>query len=333
MHIHVSHADLTNYAVNKVNVPSDKAASRRGQVAHLRTRLESYIADHPNYALVKMRASGSVAKHTAIRSGSDVDIAAYVRASAVGGVTVDESNLLEWLRDRCIEVYGATKDADDFQISQHAVGITMHGSGLKIDVAPVLYEGEVNDRGYLVTRSGERVLTSVTQHLEFLNKRKSVAGAEYKEFIRLVKQFIARAKLEAVASGPELRFKSFLAELIVAHLWDNGWNGEDFAVKDYPRAFEQFLGFVVTTELKEPIVFTDYYSKTEVAQSSAAVQVWDPVNPDNNVAGSYTDLDRKRLVDRCSQALDQVAWAALAPSRGAAVEAWRALFGPTFSVV
>ncbi|EEN88954.1 hypothetical protein RHOER0001_6635, partial [Rhodococcus erythropolis SK121] len=255
----------------------------------------------------------------------------YVRASAVGGTTVDESKLLEWLRDRCVEVYGATKEAEDFQISQHAVGITMHGSGLKIDVAPVLYEDDANDLGYLVTRSGERVLTSVTQHLEFLNKRKNLAGSEYKEFIRLVKQFIARAKLEAAAAGPELRFKSFLAELIVAYLWDNRWNGEDFAVKDYPRAFEQFLGFVVTTELKEPIIFTDYYSESEIPQSYAAVQVWDPVNPDNNVAGNYTDLDRQRLVDRCSQALDQVSWAAMSPTKSAAVEAWRTIFGPTFS--
>lgn len=332
MHTHVSHVDLASYAAQKVNIQREKAQARRNQVTHLRSRLENYIAEHPDYDLVKMRAAGSVAKHTAIRASSDTDIAAYVRASAVGGITVDESKLLEWLRDRCIEVYGATKVAEDFKISQHAVGITMHGSGLKIDIAPVLYDGEANDRGYLVTPSGERVLTSVTQHLEFLNTRKNLAGAEYKEFIRLVKQFIARAKLESAATGPELRFKSFLAELIVAHLWDNGWNGEAFAVKDYPRAFEQFLAFIMMTELKEPIMFTDYYAATEVASSTAAVQVWDPVNPENNVAGSYTDLDRERLVDRCSQALDQVTWAATAPSKGAAVEAWRTLFGPTFEV-
>ncbi len=69
------------------------------------------------------------------------------------------------MRDRCIEVYGATKDAEDFVISEHAVGITLRGSGLKIDVAPVLYEGAPDDRGYLITRQGDRVLTSVTLHL------------------------------------------------------------------------------------------------------------------------------------------------------------------------
>lgn len=332
MHDHVNHAALANFAAEKVNVPSADAGKRRAQVNHLRARLEHYIAEHPDYDLVKMRASGSVAKHTAIRGSSDTDVAAYVRASAVGGVTAEESQLLQWLCDRCKEVYGATKDADDFVVSRHAVGITMHGSGLKIDVAPVLYEGEPDDRGHLITASGERVTTSVTQHLEFLNTRKNAAGSTYKEFIRLVKKFIDRAKKDTAAVGPEMRFKSFMAELIVAHLWDSGWHGEPFAVTDYPRAFEQFLGYIVTTELKDPIVFSDYYSPAEIAASSAPIRIWDPVNPNNNVAASYTDQDRLRLVDRCTDALDKISWAAAAPFKGDAVDAWRTVFGPTFSV-
>ena len=156
---HVNHEVLVEHAKNKVNVPANDAAKRRAQVNHLRSRLEVYIAAHPDYDLVKLRAAGSTAKHTAIRrrrsEGSDADVAVYVRAASVGGVDADERGLLEWLRDRCIEVYGATKDAEDFVISDHAVGITMRGSGLKIDVVAVLYEGAPDDFGYLVTRQGE----------------------------------------------------------------------------------------------------------------------------------------------------------------------------------
>lgn len=177
---HVDHDVLAAYAASKVNISSEEAAKRRTQVNHLRTRLESYIDAHPHYDLVKLRASGSTAKHTAIQrrkgEGSDADVAAYVRAGKVGGLDAEESGLLDWLRDRCTEVYGATKDADDFVISDHAVGITMHGSGLKIDVAPVLYSGEPDDRGYLITRQGDRVLTSVTLHLKFLKNRRNAAG-------------------------------------------------------------------------------------------------------------------------------------------------------------
>ena len=49
-------------------------------------------------------------------------------------------------------MYGGVREdeeADDFVISDHAVGITMRGSGLKIDVAPVLNTDEPDDRGYL----------------------------------------------------------------------------------------------------------------------------------------------------------------------------------------
>lgn len=328
--MHVSHAVLASHAKNKVNIPSDEAEKRRAQVNHLRDRLEAHIAAHPGYDLVKLRASGSTAKHTAIRrrrgEGSDADVAAYVRASSVGGVDAEESGLLEWLRERCIEVYGATKVADDFVISEHAVGITMRGSGLKIDVAPVLYEGESDDRGYLITRQGDRVLTSVTQHLAFIQVRRNAAGPNYRELIRLLKAWIREAK----RNDGQLRCKSFLIELIAAHLWDNRWNGEQLAVTDYPRAFEQVLSYIAHTELRSPITFTDFYAASAVTATSDAIQVWDPVNPANNVARTYTDNDRQRLVKAATTALEEIAWAAHAPTKGDANEAWRTVLGPGF---
>lgn len=329
-HPHVNHHVLADHAQNKVNVPREEAAQRRAQVNHLRRRLEAHIDAHPDYDLVKLRASGSTAKHTAIRrrksEGSDADVAAYVRASSVGGVEVDESGLLEWLRERCIEVYGKTKDAEDFTISHHAVGITLRGTGLKIDVAPVLYEGEADDKGYLVTREGTRVLTSVTQHLKFIEKRKGLAGPGYAELIRLLKAWIREAKQH----DPTLRCKSFLIELLVAHLWDKGWNGEALQVKDYPRAFEQVLAFIVQTELRTPISFTDFYGAAAISATADHMQVWDPVNPDNNIVKLYTDLDRARLVDLAKNAFEEINWAALAPTKGDANQAWRCLFGTTF---
>ncbi|MFF4729845.1 CBASS oligonucleotide cyclase [Streptomyces mirabilis] len=326
---HVDHKVLAGFAQNNVNVPGVDAKERRRQVRHLRERLEAYIAEHPDYDLVKLRASGSTAKHTAIRrrrgEGSDADVAAYVR---VANTDVDEAGLLEWLRDRCIEVYGKTKVAEDFVISQHAVGITLRGSGLKIDVAPVLYTGEPDDKGHLITRQGERVLTSVTLHLRFIEKRKhpDAAGPGYTELIRLLKAWIREGK----RNDPDLRCKSFLLELLVAHLWEHGWNGEPLQVNDYPRAIEQVLSYIAVTGLKIPIVFTDYYEADAVASSSDPIQVWDPVNPENNVASSYTEYHRQRLVDHANTALEAVAWAAGAPTKGEANDAWRELFGPSF---
>jgi tRNA nucleotidyltransferase (CCA-adding enzyme) len=327
---HVDHLALASHAENKVNVPSKDAAKRREQVAYLRRRLDVHIEAHPDYDLVKLRASGSTAKFTAIRKrrgeGSDADVAAYVRASSVGGLDVAEAELLVWLLERCKEVYGKTKDAEDFHISDHAVGITLRGTGLKIDVAPVLYEGGPDDKGFLVTREGTRVLTSVTQHLQFINSRKKLAGSGYTEVIRLLKAFIREAKRKDDSLG----CKSFLIELLVAHLWDNGWHGTPLQVNNYPRAFEQILAYIVQTELRTPISFTDFYTARAISVSTDPIQVWDPVNPSNNVACTYTDLDRSRLIETAKVALEEISWAALAPTKGDAVEAWRTVLGPAF---
>lgn len=324
---HVDHKGIAQFADKKVNVPREDARKRRQQVNHLRTRLEVHVAANPDYDLVKLRASGSTAKHTAIRTrrgeGSDADVAAYLRTT---DPDLDEAKLLDWLLERIQEVYGKTKVADDFQISQHAVGITLRGSGLKIDVAPVLYLGDADDKGYLVTREGERVLTSVTLHLRFIQSRRDKAGPEYRELIRLLKAWIRRAK----SQDPQLRCKSFLLELLVAHLWATGWRGVPLQVTDYPAAFEQVLAYITNTGLKQPIVFSDFYAPNTVASSTDPIQVWDPVNPENNVASSYSDADRRRLVDLAGDALDAVSWAAMATSNGAANDAWRTLFGPTF---
>ncbi|MFG3053605.1 CBASS oligonucleotide cyclase [Kitasatospora sp. NPDC048239] len=324
---YVDHDVLKAFALNKVNVPKEEAKERRRQVNHLRERLEGYIKEHPDFDLVKLRASGSTAKHTAIRrrksEGSDADVAAYLRTTSTD---IDVSTMLTWLRERCIEVYGKTKVADDFVISNHAVGITMRGSGLKIDVVPVLYTGEPDDKGYLVTRDGTQVLTSVTQHLQFMKKRRDAAGDGYRELIRLLKAWIRESK----NADPDLRCKSFLIELVVAHLWDNGWNGEKLQVNDYPRAIEQVLAYITRTGLKTPIVFTDYYKAKDVAASTRPIQVWDPVNPENNIVGIYEEADRQRLVGHAKSMLDILGEAAYAHSKGAALDYWRELFGPAF---
>jgi tRNA nucleotidyltransferase (CCA-adding enzyme) len=323
----INHEVLAQFAQKLVNVPKDEAAERRRQVNYLRQRLEKHIDAHPGFDLVKLRASGSTAKHTAIqrnkKEGSDADVAAYLRT---GDIDIDECELLEWLKERCRAVYGATKDAEDFVISEHAVGITLRGTGLKIDVAPVLYAGEPDDKGHLVTRQGNKVLTSVTLHLRFIEERKRQAGRGYAELIRLLKAWIRHAKGEDAS----LRCKSFLLELLVAHLWEHGWNGEPLQVNDYPRAFEQVLSFIVTTGMKSPVVFEDFYGADEVVACSDPIQVWDPVNPENNVASTYVELDRRRLVERAEAALESVAWAAMVSTKGDATDAWRELFGPAF---
>ena len=77
-------------------------------------------------------------------------------------------------------------------------------------------------------------------------------------------------------------------------------------------------------------MFTDFYAAGDVTAANDPIQVWDPVNSENNVVRSYTDGDRQRLVKTATTAMEEVAWGVQAPTKGDANTAWRTIFGPGF---
>jgi tRNA nucleotidyltransferase (CCA-adding enzyme) len=263
--------------------------------------------------------SGSVAKGTALRSVNDLDVAVYVKA---GSAPADDNELQPWLADRLREA-NPNMNADQFEPQDHCVKVHFKGSGLDVDVVPVIYEGAENDCGFLVRKnSGERVMTSVTLHLKFMRDRKAKYGEDFKQLVRLIKWW----KKMVLRNDSDFRFKSFMIELICAHLADSG-----VALGDYPNAMSEFFTYVVKTELCERIVFTDNYAASAVpASTGAAIEVIDPVNAENNVAKNYYNSDRKKIVDAAHAALDALGEAAFATTRGEAIECWQDVLGPSF---
>lgn len=77
---HVGHADLVRFAEERVNLPKEKADEYRSQAQRLTDRLEVYLKEHPDFSLKRLILSGSLAKGTALRSLSDVDVAVYIIA-------------------------------------------------------------------------------------------------------------------------------------------------------------------------------------------------------------------------------------------------------------
>lgn len=64
------------------------------------------------------------------------------------------------------------------------------------------------------------------------------------------------------------RFKSFMAELILAHLSDQG---HDFS--DYPEALQHFFTYLAKSKIRTQILFTDYYNSAEVGSFTEPVQI------------------------------------------------------------
>lgn len=316
----VGHAEIKQFAQDRVNLPKTKADEYRGQVNRLRERLAAKIAADPAFDLVKMLHCGSVAKGTALKTVNDLDVAVYVKS---GSAPVEDQKLLPWLADRLAEANPNMK-ASQFEPQDHCVKVSFAGTGLDVDVAPVLFEGDENDCGYLVRKqTGERVLTSVSLHLAFLRKRKDDYGDDFKQLVRLTKWW---KRTERQNSSDDFRFKSFMIELIWAHLADGG-----LSLTDYPEAMRAFFAYVVQAELGERIFFTDNYSAADLpAASGTPIEVFDPVNPLNNVAINYGPSDRDAIVEAAGRALDAIGEARFATTKGEAVAAWRDVLGPSF---
>ena len=316
----ITHTEIRSFAEARVNLPSASARRHREQVNQLRERLAQHIRDNPGFALVKMLHAGSVAKGTALRTINDLDAAVYVKKDQS---PVDERELVPWMADRLREVYPQKDPSDVSTDSPHCAKIHFRGSGLDVDVVPVLYEGDGNDYGYLVDKNtGERLLTSVPLHLEFIRKRKAANQTHFAQVVRLVKWWASQRKAENTA----FKCKSFLLELIVAYLADRGAE-----LKDYSQVLEGVFSYVVKTGLEERVAFADYYPASRLlGPTGAAIEVFDPVNPENNVTDRYTWADRKALVEAAEEAADAIREALYATTKGRAVELWQVALGPSF---
>jgi hypothetical protein len=319
---YVTHGMLADFAAERVNLKRDAASEYRQQVQRLRDRLKDHIDAHPDYGFVKTRHSGSLAKGTALSTLNDMDLAVYVKA---GEAPAAERDLLHWLEERLKEALKPVGLQDDQFVPQtHCVTIEYRGSGLSVDVVPIIYEGEADDVGYLISQNtGERIRTSVTQHLEFIRARKERQPNDFAQVVRLCKWWVRQVKRR----DPDLRCKSFMVELICACLADSGLD-----MSDYPRALERFFAYIVKSQLRERITFTDFYAASSLPpRSSSEIEILDPVNAENNVAKLYDRAHREQIVEAAHDSLDAVTEAAYAEGKGRAVDLWKTILGPSFS--
>ena len=317
MEEHITHHDVVAFAKERVNLREDAVRGHREQVNRLRERLAEYIKDSPGTPLRKMLLSGSLAKSTALSTLNDIDVAVYLNAV---DAPAENDGVLDWLAGLLRDAY--PKTSIDVHSGAHCVQVSFSGSGLNVDVVPVLYEGDPDDYGDLVTKdSGERVRTSIKLHLEFIGRRKD-PERHYTQTIRLIKWWARLQKAER----PGFKCKSFLIELVCAKLADDR---VDFS--DYPQAMETFFAYVVRTGLQDRIAFTDYDKTGKLPPPTGSpIEVFDPVNSRNNIANQYQEHDRRLLVDAAHDALDSLTEARASDTKGRAAECWRDVLGPSF---
>ncbi|PAW93907.1 nucleotidyltransferase [Mucilaginibacter sp. MD40] len=318
--IHVSHDDIAQFAKDRVNLPKDKADTYRAQAARVREKVTEYVDDHPDFKLRKILLSGSLAKGTALRTLNDIDMACYISGS---DAPHDIKALLEYLADKLRKAF-PNMAPEQVQPKTYSVTISFRGSGLDVDVVPILYYGDVNWYGCVVSQDdGSLLETCIPRHLEFIRTRKAKQKDHFSQVIRLAKYWVRNIKAE----NSDFKFKSFMVELIMSKLLDDGLN-----FSDYPEAMQSFFTYLAKSDLKEIISFSDYYRASEIPSFGERVRIIDPVNPKNNASKLYTTNQANAIIDAALDAGDAIDAALSATTKEKTVYYWQKIFGPSFQV-
>ena len=312
---HVTHSDVVSFADAKVNLKADDLKKYRDQAGRVCTHIERYIGENPDVGFVKTRLSGSLAKHTAGRGLSDIDVALYVKPEKKE-TGDDLSSLLGWVQTQLKKTYPNTP----IEIEEPCVVIRFSDGYLDVEIMPVLLEDAKSDYGRIwLPGSLESAWTSISRHLEFLAKRRVANKSHFVQVVRLLKKW---------KSVQGLDFSSFMIELLASRLADEK---ADFT--DYPTALIAFFNSILRDDLDAPIIFTDYFKTTDFPNgSSSPITIWDPVTPTNNIAKVYSSSQKHVILEAVEEAADRLTYAARCSTKGEAVENWRAVFGPSFSV-
>ena len=316
----ISQSNIVTFADEKVNLKRERAAQYREQVANLRNHLDRYISEHPDVGLAKMLLSGSLAKGTALRTISDVDVAVYVKGESAPS---ELNALLQWLVEKLRKTYWQIAP-ENIKIDGPAIVISFSGTGIDVDIVPILYLGDPQWRGFLWDRrTGAKILTSIPQHLEFIRKRKDKQPQHFAQTVRLAKWWAKQQ--QRVDSS--LSIRSFMIELLMAKVADTG---KDFS--DYHVGLEHLFLYIQKSQLKERVAFSDYYPLSKLPKTqNGAVEFFDPVNPENNVTSDMTEQERVKIVSLAEAALDALSYAKTCQTKGEAIECWQELMGASFN--
>jgi hypothetical protein len=309
-----SDADLRAFLAEVVNVPSSRIEKFEGTVLHMRELLSARVASGGEYALEEILSSGSVAKKTAIHPLADMDVAVYLRPEQVPAR--DIPRVLDYVRGLLREMY-PLKDEADFSPGRFAVRVRFREQELDVDVVPVIPNGGPDRAGAVINRhTGEWVNTSIPAHVRFIRE---CAGEHpnFRELVRLTKWWRRER---------EVRFKSFLIELLWAHVLRE----ELVAGAELGEAMLGFFAYIIRSGLREPISFPAADGTRPEPPRDATVVVLDPVNPVNNVAAGMDAAQREALVAACRYSLENLASAQTAATRPAARGYYQRVFGPHF---
>jgi len=307
----LSDSQLRFFDAEVLRLPQDKRTEYHQQVDRLIKTLSATVKDKTKIKITRVVKAGSFAKFTILRKTSedpvDVDVVFYICGRSVDNDTVE--SLSSDIYDLLIELY-PNKAVEDFEIQKKAATVVFKGTGLAIDIVPVIeIEGQPG-YGYQFGTDGSKTLTCAPCQIEFGRTRKN-GDSDYRTLVRLGKKWRNYKEVTPL--------KSFHIELLLAHLQDR-----DGACESIEQRLRDFFLYVAQSELKELIRFPE--NNGTVKQFDDPVVIVDPVNNDNNTAARITEAERQSIVASAFEAWETANFASTEDDD----DVWKEIFGPRF---
>lgn len=307
----LSNTQLKFYDSNVLRLPATKRTEYHAQVDRLVATLSSRLKDQSDIKVTKVVKAGSFAKYTILQKTNqdpvDVDVVFYISGKDVDHESLE--SLTQTIFNALVKLY-PNKSVEDFEIQRKAATVTFVGSGLSVDIVPVIENAFKPGYGWQYDiRDGSRVETCAPCQIKFVQNRKD-NDPNFRTLVRLGKRWSRHA---------EIKLKSFMVELVMAYLLDK--NGAGGSIE---QRFRDFLLYLATSGLKEVIRFPE--NGGFVQTFTDPVVMLDPVNSSNNVGSRLTDEERTEIAAAAQQSWE----AAYHASTSGDTEVWKELFGPRF---
>lgn len=308
----LSNTQIRYYDSNVLRLPKDKRETYNAQVDRLIGALRKALKEQDKISIKRVVKAGSFAKHTILRKTSDnpvdVDIVFYISGKKVAEESF--ASLSEKIYEALLKVY-PNKAVEDFEIQRKAATVSFVGTGLDVDIVPVIENPDKEGYGWQFDRlDGSKTETCAPCQIKFVKERKD-QDPDFRTLVRLAKRW---------RTNMECPLKSFHIELIMAHVLEiNGKQGT------LEKRFRDFLLYIADSGLQEVIAFPE---NNTVPAFTDPVVILDPVCDTNNVASRITEAERKEIVRLADES-----WAtAIFASEEDDYDIWKELFGRTFKV-
>jgi Second Messenger Oligonucleotide or Dinucleotide Synthetase domain len=320
-----SHIRIRNF-VDWVRTDSTKEDTIRDQANEIRKRVKNLASDD-GLIIQSTPWSGSFAKRTGLRrhlrglnpvEGQDVDLPFVISPKTKHDEELSE--LLPRFQGYLTKSYPSTPQT----LTKSSVKLDFVGTKIAYDIVPMLATSDA-ERQILIRGDGTHRETSVQKHIEFIKSRtqssKEHPGrVSFNEMIRLFKWW-----REVRCGGESDSYPTILIDLLGAYAYDKLG-----VYNTYTETLAHWFSLLAdVVERRETIYFSDFNISTQIS-TEGVWSVIDPINSDNNIAGSLRNLEISVLSEWLSEARDHLLQAIAADEDDDemdAIEALESVFG------